>query len=334
MSTEPAPWGVAETVRLTSSGQVSAVEAVERCLETIARRNQSVAAFTAVFPDQALARARQLDEAREGDRPLGPLHGVPIGIKDQFDLAGTVTTHGGRGNSTPAVADAVVVRRLQAAGAVVVGKTAMSEMGTFPFTESVTFGTTRNPWDTDHTPGGSSGGSAAAVATGMVPAALGTDCGGSVRIPAACCGVVGFKPQRGRVSFAPRRHLWYGLGHIGPITRSVRDAALVLQVIRGSLPGDLHHAGEVGSFVEAADLEPQHLRIGWAKRPVTRGSRLHRTHLQALEDTIQALQDLGHEVVQRWSQSIASRRWRSSPSSWAACAPRSPRWSIRTGWRS
>ena len=148
---------------------------------------------------EALARDQRL---AEGDPP-GPLHGVPVAIKEEIDVAGCVTTFGGEANSTPAGADAEVVRRLRDAGAVIVGKTTMPEFGAFPYTESVSRGVTRNPWDATRTPGGSSGGTAVAVATGMATVGLGGDGGGSIRIPSACCGLFGLKPQRGRVTTAP-----------------------------------------------------------------------------------------------------------------------------------
>ena len=161
--------GVVETVRLTTSGEVSARTVVEESLERIAELNPRFNAFTVVLTDQARAEADARDDALARGEPPGPLHGVPVAIKEELDVAGCVTTYGGRANSTPAAADGEVVRRLRAAGAVVVGKTAMPEFGSFPFTESEATGYTLNPWDESRSPGGSSGGSAVAVATGMVP---------------------------------------------------------------------------------------------------------------------------------------------------------------------
>jgi amidase len=190
------------------------------------------------------------------------------------------------------------VRRLRAAGAVIVGKTTMPEFGAFPYTESAARGITRNPWDPTRTPGGSSGGSAVAVATGMVPVAMGGDGGGSIRIPAACCGLFGLKPQRGRVSNAPHEHLWWALGTVGPLTRSVRDSALVYDVLRGNVATDRYRAGEAPSFLAAASREPSRLRIGWTTRPVTRGIRPHPAHVRAVEDTVRLLGELGHDVAE------------------------------------
>ena len=251
-------------------------------------------AFSVVLADGARAEAAERDALPEGER--GALHGVPVAVKEEIDVAGCVTTFGGEANTTPAAADGEVVRLLRAAGAVVVGKTTMPEFGAFPYTESTSRGLTRNPWDRTRTPGGSSGGTAAALASGMVPAAIGGDGGGSIRIPAACCGLFGLKPQRGRVTTAPHEHLWWSLGTVGPLSRTVLDSAIVYDVIRGSTPTDRWRAGETGSFVEAAQREPGRLRIGWSTTPVTRGIRPDPRHVRAVQDTAQLLGELGHDV--------------------------------------
>ncbi len=209
-----------------------------------------------------------------------------------------MTTFGGRGNSVPVAADSEVVRRLRAAGAVVVGKTRMPEFGAWPYTESAAYGATRNPWDTTRTPGGSSGGTAAAVSSGMVPVGMGGDGGGSIRIPSAMCGLFGLKPQRGRVTTAPHPHLWWALGVVGPLTRSVMDSAIVHDVIGGSLDSDRWHAGRVGSLVAAARRDPGRLRIGWSTRPVTFGVRPDPAHVRAVHATCRLLAELGHDVVE------------------------------------
>lgn len=293
--TDPAAiLGVAETVKQTHAGRLKAVPAVEAALERIAERDPSLNAFSVVRRQEALAEAAAVDKTRKADR--GPLHGVPVAIKEELDVAGLVTTFGGEANSTPAAADGEVVRRLRAAGAVVVGKTTMPEFGAWPYTESVSRGITRNPWDPTRTPGGSSGGTAAAVASGMVPVGMGGDGGGSIRIPSACCGLFGLKPQRGRVTTAPHGDLWFALGTVGPLSRTVMDSAIVYDVIRGSLDGDRYHAGETGSFVEAAGREPGRLRIGWSVKPVTKGVRPHPIHVRAVRDTARLLAELGHDV--------------------------------------
>ena len=290
--------GVTETARLTSSGELTARAVVDAALERIGLADPALNAFSVVLADQARAEAEARDRHLAEGGAAGPLHGVPIGIKEEIAVAGTVTTFGGDANSTPAGEDAEVVRRLRAAGAVIVGKTTMPEFGAWPYTESVSRGITRNPWDPTRTPGGSSGGTAAAVAQGMVPAGMGGDGGGSIRIPSACCGLFGLKPQRGRVTTAPEPHLWWALGTSGPLTRSVLDSATVYDAIRGNLDSDLYSAGESGSFVEAARREPGRLRIGWTTKAVTLGVRPDPLHVQAVRDTVALLTDLGHEVVE------------------------------------
>jgi amidase len=288
--------GVAETARLVAGGEISARDVTEQALARIAERDRELNAFSALLVDAAIAEAEERDAALAAGGPAGPLHGVPIAIKEEIDVAGTVTTFGGNGNSTPVTADAEVVRRLRVAGAVVIGKTTMPEFGAFPFTESAARGITRNPWDPSRTPGGSSGGTAAAVSAGMVPVGMGGDGGGSIRIPSASCGLFGLKPQRGRVTTSPHAHLWWALGTAGPLTRSVLDSAIVYDVIRGNVAGDLYRAGGDESFVEAAGREPGRLRIGWTTRPGTRGVRPDALHVQAVRDTAALLTDLGHDV--------------------------------------
>lgn len=286
-----------DLARLIAGGGATASDAVEASLERIERRNPGVNAFSVVLATQARADAADLDARRAAGEPVGPLHGVPVAIKEEIDVAGCVTTFGGRGNSTPAVEDGEVVRRLRQAGAVIVGKTRMPEFGQWPFTESIDGGITRNPWDRTRTPGGSSGGTAAAVAAGMVPVAIGGDGGGSIRIPAACCGLFGLKPTRGRVTSHPMPHLWWALGTTGPLTRTVLDSALVYDVIRGNAGSDMFTLPEPPtSFIAAAGTSPGRLRIGYATRPVTRGVRPAREHVEAVEEIARVLAGLGHDV--------------------------------------
>ncbi len=290
----PEELSVAETVTQTRTGQLTAVAAVDAALGRIAERDPGLNAFSVVLADGSRAEAAAVDERAEADR--GPLHGVPIAIKEELDVTGCVTTFGGDANSTPVAADSELVRRLRDAGAVIVGKTTMPEFGAWPYTESVSRGITRNPWDPTRTPGGSSGGTAAAVASGMVPVGIGGDGGGSIRIPSACCGLFGLKPQRGRVTTAPHADLWLALGTVGPLSRTVLDSALVYDVIRGNLPGDRFTAGPSGSFAEAAQTEPGRLRIGWSTKPVTHGVKPDPIHVRAVEQTARLLSDLGHVV--------------------------------------
>lgn len=294
--TDLARAGVAETVRLVAGGEVTARSVVEHALARIDERDRELNAFSRLLVDEAMAEADARDAALATGGPAGPLHGVPVVIKEEIDVAGTVTTFGGAANSTPVAADAEVVRRLRDAGAVVIGKSTMPEFGAFPFTESAARGVTRNPWDTSRTPGGSSGGTAVAVSSGMVPVGMGGDGGGSIRIPSAACGLFGLKPQRGRVSTAPHPHLWWALGTAGPLTRSVLDSALVYDVIRGNVPGDLYTAGGDEPFVDAVGRDPGRLRIGWTTKSVTLGVRPDPIHVHAVRDTARLLSDLGHDV--------------------------------------
>src|SRR3954464_172399 len=194
--------GLSRHADLIAAGELSSRELVELFLARIARLDPVLNAYRLVFPERALAEADQADgRRRAGDRR--PLLGVPLALKDDVDVAGETTAYGCDVHPAPAAADAEVVRRLRAAGAVILGKTHVPELMATPYTESPTFGVTRNPWDPHRTSGGSSGGSATAVAAGLASAALGSDGAGSVRIPAACCGLFGLKPQRGRVPTAP-----------------------------------------------------------------------------------------------------------------------------------
>ncbi|GGO71220.1 putative amidase AmiB2 [Nocardioides deserti] len=288
--------GVAETVRLTTSGETTARAVVDAALARIAAHDGALNAVSQLVADRARSDADRLDAARAGGAVPGPLHGVPVVIKEELAVEGLVTTFGGEANSTPAADDAEVVRRLRVAGAVVVATTTMPEFGAWPYTESSSRGYTRNPWDRTRTPGGSSGGTAAAVASGMVPVGLGGDGGGSIRIPSAHCGLFGLKPQRGRVTSAPHDHLWFALGTAGPLARSVLDSALVYDVVRGHTDGDRWRAGSSGSFADAARREPGRLRIGWTTKPVTLGVRPDPVHVRAVQDTARLLADLGHDV--------------------------------------
>lgn len=286
------PLSVAETVAATTAGTLTARAAVDAALARITALDADLNAMSVVLADRARADADALDAGAE----RGPLFGVPLVIKEEVDVEGCVTTFGGDANRTPAAADAELVRRLRAAGAVVVGKTTMPEFGAFPYTESASRGYTRNPWDRRRTPGGSSGGTAVAVATGMVPVGIGGDGGGSIRIPSACCGLFGLKPQRGRVTTAPHPHLWWALGTAGPLTRTVLDSALVYDVLRGNVAGDLYTAGPTGSFAEAARREPGRLRIGWSTKAVSLGVRPDPAHVRAVQETARLLREQGHDV--------------------------------------
>ena len=235
----PVPAGLIEQARLLREGGVTSAELVDRSLARIEATGASLNAFRCVRPDAARAEATRADE-RIAAGEEAPLLGVPIAIKDDSDLAGESTMFGCEGDWEPKAADGEVARRLKEAGAVIVGKTNTPEIGQWPITEGPGFGKTRNPWNLDHTPGGSSGGSASAVAAGLVAAAVGSDGAGSIRIPAAWTNLVGIKPQRGRVSTWPAPEAFNGLTCYGPLARTVADVALLLDVISGSHAGDRH----------------------------------------------------------------------------------------------
>ncbi|MGA9676904.1 MAG: amidase, partial [Mycobacterium sp.] len=201
-------------------------------------------------------------------------------------------TYGSAGHRSAVTVDAAVVRRLRAAGAVIIGKTAVPELMIFPFTESLTFGATRNPWNLKRTPGGSSGGSAAAVAAGLASLALGSDGGGSIRIPSSWCGLFGLKPQRDRVSLEPHDDAWYGLSVNGPIARSVLDAALFLDATNSV-------SGPEGEFVAAATREPGKLRIALSTKVPQPLVRVGSEELAAVDAAGALLRELGHDVVVR-----------------------------------
>jgi len=321
--------GIAHQAELIASGQLSARDLLEVYLERIARLNPRLNAFRVVFRERARMEADQADARRQaGDQR--PLLGIPVAVKDELDVAGELTTHGTNAYGEPAREDSEIVRRVRAAGAVLIGKTHMPELGAFPWTESPTWGITRNPWELDHSPGGSSGGSAAAVAAGLVPAALAGDGGGSIRFPSAYCGLFGLKTQRGRVPLAPHLGAWHGLVVNGVLTRSVRDTALFYDAIADGPPdpdapavppcslldalgpaaaGDagIPSAGESASAtgvagdagIPSAGERPgaSPLRIAVStKLPPSPLTRLHPENRAALEETAELLRGLGHHV--------------------------------------
>ena len=245
---------------------VSPVDVMETVLARIDAVNPRVNAFGALAADQARAAARDAEVAVMKGEPLGPLHGVPVSIKDMIFTRGLRTTGGSRllADLVPEH-DSVAVARLKVAGAIVIGKTTTSELGHKAITSSPLFGITRNPWDLSRTPGGSSGGAAAAVASGMGPLALGGDGGGSIRIPASFCGLVGFKPSYGRVPEYPSFPGWDNFGHLGPLARTVRDAAALLDAIAGGDDRDpVSLPREPGSYVEACDKDVRGLHVAWS----------------------------------------------------------------------
>jgi amidase len=306
--------GLARQAELIRAGEVSSRELVELYLERIERIDPQLNSYRVVMAERALAEADQADARRRSDGER-PLLGVPIALKDNVDVAGETTTLGTSAHGGPATEDAEIVRRLRAAGAVILGKTLLPELAVYPWTESASFGATRNPWDTAATTGGSSGGSAAAVAAGLAAAGMATDGGGSIRIPAACRGLFGLKPQRGRVSLMPDSEHWYGLSVFGSVTRSVLDSALWLDVVSGRAPGDAEAARPPAtSFAEAAQTAPGTLRIAVSTATGVPPVKTKPEVARAVDETADLLRSLGHQVERRdpkygWMMPLFLPRW-------------------------
>nr|WP_079273340.1 amidase [Streptomyces sp. TN58] len=291
------PRGLVDMAGALAEGSVSARELTQEALRRIAAAQPELNAFRTVRAEAALAEAEAADRMLAAGERL-PLLGVPVAVKDDMDVAGEPTSFGCAGAFARKTADSEAVRRLRAAGAVIVGKTQTPELGQWPFTEGEAFGATRNPWNRSYTPGGSSGGSAAAVAAGLVPAALGSDGAGSVRIPAAWTHLVGVKPQRGRISTWPEPESFNGLTVNGVLARTVADAALLLDAASGPHPGDLHRPARI-TAVEAARRPPRRLRIAlsFGTAFTATPTPLDPEVRSAVERLAARLESLGHEVI-------------------------------------
>jgi amidase len=288
--------GAARIAEMVRAKEVSPSELVELYLERISRIESKLNAYRIVLGEQAHADAKRAEE-RIASGEQAPLLGVPVAIKDNVDYAGEVTTHGTAAYGEPAKEDSVVVRRLRDAGAVILGKTNLPELAIYGFTESPTWGDTRNPWDPALTCAGSSGGSGVAVAAGMSAIAHATDGAGSIRYPAAYCGLFGLKPQRNRVSLSPDREHWHGLSVSGCISRTVMDTALYLDAVSGAEKGDFDSPPPFDRpLVEAARTSPGKLRIACTTKtilPVPKATEV----IDGYEETIALLRSLGHEVT-------------------------------------
>jgi len=296
-----------ELVALIKSGEISPLELMEVTLERIEAVNPILNAFVSLRAQEAMDEAKVLTERLASGEELGPLVGLPFGVKDLEDVKDMVTSFG----SIPykdnvAQKDSIQVARLKAAGGIVVGKTNTPEFGFTGFTKNRLYGVTRNPWNTERTPGGSSGGSAAAVAGGMVSVATGSDMGGSIRIPSSYSGCYGLKTSAGRipVTYAPFFHApqnpfpflqMHGLLTLGPITRTVSDAALYLDCVAGSHPSDPSALPfPSGSFLKSLKNMPENLRLAFS--PTLGYARVQGDVLREVEEAVRCFEKLGHRI--------------------------------------
>ncbi len=288
-----------ELAALVRTGELSPVALMERSLARIDELNPTLNAFVEVDADGAMRQAEALAERLAAGEEVGPFAGLPLGVKDLENAAGFVTTRGSRLYRENRVDfDDALVARLKAAGAIVVGKTNTPEFGHIPFTDNELFGATRSPWNLERTPGGSSGGSSAALASGMVPLATASDGGGSIRIPACYTGLYGLKPSQGRTPIAPRpMPSWLSISCYGPLTRCVRDAAIYLDVVAGPDPRDPESlpAPDI-SYAETLEEPLPKLRIAFNE---TLGvTRVQSDVLRQVRDAAEAFAAMGHEVVE------------------------------------
>jgi amidase len=289
-----------EIAAAVRAGEVGPLEVAEAHLERIAAVDPVLGAFHLVRTDEVREEAREL--AARPDLAELALAGVPVAVKDNVHLAGTPTRLGSAATpAEPVEADAEPVRRLREAGALLIGKSSVPELCLWPFTESEAFGETRNPWGLDHSPGGSTGGGAAAVAAAMVPLALGADGGGSIRMPASMCGLVGIKPGRGVVPLGEGVSHWRGMSEFGPLATTVADLALGLDVltagrVRGGRAGPADGSG--GALGGHREVGPpgRALRVGVTARPLAVGVRVHPEVRAALDATAALLREAGHRV--------------------------------------
>ncbi|MBN1942573.1 MAG: Asp-tRNA(Asn)/Glu-tRNA(Gln) amidotransferase subunit GatA [Phycisphaerae bacterium] len=291
----------AELAAAVAAGEIAAVDATRAYLDAISARDRDIRAYNETYPDEALARAKRIDADRVAGKNIGPLGGVPVALKDNL-----CTTHGRTTCASKYLADfrapytATAVAKLEAAGAVVLGKTNMDEFAMGSSTENSGLHATKNPWDVGRVPGGSSGGSAAAVAGRLCAAALGSDTGGSIRQPAAFCGVVGCKPTYGRVSRYGLVAFGSSLDQIGPLTRDVKDAALLTQIIAGGDPADSTCLGDsVPDYLASLDQPIPNLRIGLPREFFPNNNEALRPDVRAaIEKAIEAYKAMGAEIVE------------------------------------
>ena len=309
-----------EQARLVRDGEVKPSELVELYAHRIEELDPRLKSYLTLCLDRALDEANDFETPHESDQPF---HGVPISIKDLYDVGGVRTTFGsGAFADNVAEEDEVAVARVRGIGGfIVLGKTNTSEFGSVPWTEPIAYGPCRNPWNLERTPGGSSGGAAAALAAGLCPISYASDGGGSIRIPASVCGLFGIKPSRGRVTPAPQPTSL--LSQRGPIARTVADAAALLDVMAGPATGDTYWAPPPQRpFLEEAGTPPGRLRIAFTDRPISPVAVADANRL-AVSEAARLLEELGHEMVEAappagedllyrflslWAVQLASRR--------------------------
>lgn len=291
---------VGELAEWVRAGKISARELVQHAVDRIEMLDDQVNAFTSVDPEAALTAAAVLDERIARGDNVGELAGIPLAVKDLEDAAGFVTSHGSavHADDAPAQTDSILVARLKAAGCIVVGKTNTPELGWKPDTENGVFGATRNPWNLAHSPGGSSGGSAAAIAAGMVPLATGSDGGGSIRIPSAVCGLSGVKPSLGRIpDGGPHPPEWMHLSTKGPMARRLADVVLALDQVIGPDPSDLRSLPmPEPSWLGAIDDPHVPMRVAWS--PTLGYADVDAEVREVCERGVRVLADLGAEIIE------------------------------------
>lgn len=286
------------TARLIRRRELSPVELVQTILDRIASYGKAINAYIAIHPEEAMQAAQKAEDAMAQGRSLGPLHGIPIAVKDLFFTAGLPTTAGTRVlRDVVPREDATVIRRLKEAGAILLGKLNLHELAYGVTSDNPHFGAVRNPWDLNRIAGGSSGGSAAAVAASLCLGSLGTDTGGSIRIPAACCGVVGLKPTYGRVSRSGVFPLAWSLDHVGPITSVVEDAALLLEVLAGPDPRDVTTSPlPVPAYCRMLEGNLKEVRIGLPRDFFFDPAEVDPSVMAAVEEALRVFQDAGARV--------------------------------------
>jgi aspartyl-tRNA(Asn)/glutamyl-tRNA(Gln) amidotransferase subunit A len=289
---------IAEGAALLRAHKLSPVEWASALIDRIAAIDPQYNAFITVTADRALAQAKAAEAEIASGRYRGPMHGVPYAAKDIFDVEGLATTcHSKVRINHRATADAFVIRKLRSTGAVLLGKAALHEFATGGPAFDLPWPPARNPWNRDHHPGGSSSGSAAALAAGMAPAALGTDTGGSVRNPATCCGIVGLKPTYGAVSLSGVFPLTYSLDHVGPMTRSVEDNVLLFNAIAGHDPDDpTSTARPLADCVAGLKRGIKGLRIGVIEHFYTEDAKADPDQVRGINEATEVLRRLGAEV--------------------------------------